>query len=252
MNAHTLTPVNSVNSVNPFNPFNPVNPFKRLSRLARVLPALFDLVRVARLLRPSRPSWFVSSVPAHIIPLRSFNPFYPVNPFKRLSRLVCAHLVLPALFDLVRIVRLVCIHLVSSAYVSSCPRCSIWCVCLVCLVSFALFDLVRVARLLHCSTQCVCVARLLRPSRLCYVVRPSWFVSSVSAHIIPLRSFKHVKPVNSFKRLSCSFDPFQIFRAFDSYNYPDNSGVSICLPPRALRRVKINFFKARRYSKCLT
>ena len=162
------------------------------------------------------------------------------------SRLVCVCLVLPALFDLARVC-LICLVSpalpVSVSYVSSCPRCSIWCVHLVSpalFVSFALFDLVRPSRLLRCLTQCVCIARLLRPSR------PSWFVSSVSAHIIPLRSFKHVKPVNSFKRLSCSFDPFQIFRAFDSYNYPDNSSVLICLPPQALRRVKINFFKARR------
>ena len=110
------------------------------------------------------------------------------------------------------------------------------------------------------SISCVCLGS----SRLCYAVR-LLRLSRLCCSYNPLTltlvySFKHVKPVNSFKRLVLlvllirppklfdPFDPFQIFQAFDSYNYPDNSSVSIpskCLPPHALQRVKINFFKRR-------
>ena len=130
---------------------------------------------------------------------------------------------------------------------------------------------VCLVRLSHSSISCVyqtisCVYLLClsRASISCVCVCLS--VLLCAAHITPLHSFKHVKRVNSFKRLvrlfcsSCSsllilppeqfdpFDPFQIFRVFDSYNYLSNSSVSIGsirLPLHALQRVKINFFKRR-------
>ena len=124
------------------------------------------------------------------------------------------------------------------------------------------------------SISCVYLMRLSNASVL---VRPNASISSISsvlccaspasvpvcaAHITPLRlhSFTPLNMLNVLTPLSVSscsyrppklferFDPFQIFQAFDSYNYPDNSIVSIpskCLPPRALQRVKINFFKRR-------
>ena len=130
----------------------------------------------------------------------------------------------------VYLMRLVCVML--CVYLLRLSRSSVSCVCLVCLV---------------CVMLCVCV-------------------SSALLRNPPLNSFKHVKRVNSFKRPYASvllisfilppkqferfdpFDPFRIFQAFDSYNYLSNSSVSIgskCLPPRALQRVKINFFKRR-------
>ena len=132
---------------------------------------------------------------------------------------------------------------------------------------------------LRCSSPALlvfCVARLLRcssPASIsCVSSRASLsalFVSSAllcAAHITPLRlhSFTPLNMLNPLTPLSVSFcssysyrppklferfDPFQIFQAFDSYNYPDNSSVSIgsiCLPPHALQRVKINFFMRRR------
>ena len=119
----------------------------------------------------------------------------------------------------------------------------------------------------------LCYAMLFCASISCvYLVRlfcSSWFVSSVSVHLsclfyasvssrfvssvlcvclvcsARLARLVHILPPEQFKRFD-PFDPFQIFQAFDSYNYLSNSSGSIgsnCLPPRALRRVKINFFK---------
>ena len=130
----------------------------------------------------------------------------------------------------------------------------------------------------YASISCVYLVRPSYASRLCYAVRLSRAshpmhpspasVPVCAAHITPVRlhsftlvySFKRVKPVNSFKRLVLlvllvllirppeqfdPFDPFHPFQAFDSYNPLSNLSVSIRLPPRALRRVKINFFKRR-------
>ena len=134
-------------------------------------------------------------------------------------------------------------------------------------VSFVYF-----LRLSHASISCVYLMRLVYFMRLSRSYRfmrlgphcSTWSALFVSSALLcnPLTltlvySFKHVKPVNSFKRLSCSscsyrppklFERFDPFQAFDFYNYSDNSSVSIglkCLPPRALQRVKINFFKRR-------
>ena len=127
---------------------------------------------------------------------------------------------------------------------------------------------------LVCVMLCVHLFYLMRLSNASVLVRPNASISSVlccaspasvpvcAAHITPLRlhSFTPLNMLNVLTPLSVSscsyrppklferFDPFQIFQAFDSYNYPDNSSVSIpskCLPPRALQRVKINFFKRR-------
>ena len=162
----------------------------------------------------------------------------PLTPLSVSSVLCCASISFPYAVRLSRLSRLCfavrlsrsSISFVYLLRLSRLSRSSISCVCLVYLV---------------CVMLCVCLVRL----------------SSVRVLLTPLNSFKHVKRVNSFKRPCASvllvlfilppkqfdpFDPFQIFRAFDSYNYLSNSSVSIgskCLPPRALRRFKINFFK---------
>ena len=95
--------------------------------------------------------------------------------------------------------RLICIMLCVS---------SVLCYAFISSISFVC--LVR----LSCSSRssvsfvsCVYLIRLSNASCICYAVRlshASVYVSSVpvcAAHITPLRSFKHVKRVNSFKRL---------------------------------------------------
>ena len=66
-------------------PFDPM----RLSNASALLVfCVARLSRMSRLCYAVRPSWFVSSVPAHIIPLRSFKHVKPVNSFKRLVLLI--------------------------------------------------------------------------------------------------------------------------------------------------------------------
>ena len=103
--------------------------------------------------------------------------------------------------------------------------------------------LMRLVCVMLCVS-CVCAC-------LCCSYNPPYAPLNVLNPLTPLSvsscSSCSYQPPKLFERFD-PFDPFQIFQAFDSYNYPDNSSVSIpskCLPPRALQRVKINFFKQR-------
>ena len=151
--------------------------------------------------------------------------------------------------DPVRVVRLVRLSH-ASRLVRPCPRCS----------SRASISCVRL--------WCVYLLRLCPASnlvRLCVLL--------CAAHSTPLHSFKHVKRVNFFKRPYASvllvlfvsthitpraiqaFHPFQAFNSYNPLSNSIHSIPSICLPPHAFRRVKINFFKLMEKptdSKCLT
>ena len=125
------------------------------------------------------------------------------------------------------------------------------------------------------SISCVHLVRLSRLSRLCYAVRPSRASVSFVSFVLCCASISCVHLVRlSNASVSCAsiscvcssrfilfvsfilppeqfdpFDPFHLFhpfQAFDSYYPLSNSSVSIpsiCLPPHAFQRVKINFFK---------
>ena len=165
-----------------------------------------------------------------------------VNSFKRLSRLSrlcyavrpsrasisCVHLVRPsnasvscASISCVYLVRPSCASVSFVSFVLCCA--SISCVCLVCLVCVMLC--VHLVRLSNASVSCASIS----------CVCSSRFILFVS-FILPPEQFD-------------PFDPFHLFhpfQAFDSYYPLSNSSVSIpsiCLPPHAFQRVKINFFK---------
>ena len=140
-------------------------------------------------------------------PSHSFNPVNSFNPFKRLSRsfVSCDYLV--------RLSRSF-VSCVSCASLVRLSRSFVSCVSCASISVVRLSRLCYAVRLSRSFVSCVSCASI-SVVRLCYAVCLSWFVSPVPTHITPLRSFKRVKPVNSFKR------------------------------PGALRRVKINFFKAR-------
>ena len=116
------------------------------------------------------------------------------------------------------------------------------------------------------SISCVYLLRLSLASNSCvYLVRLCCCVLLIRPPYTPLSMLNVLTPLTLLTPLSvsfrlscssCSYNPLSnssvpsipIIRAFDSYNYLSNSSVSIGsirLPPHALRRVKINFFKRR-------
>ena len=145
-------------------------------------------------------------------PVDSFNPVNSFNSFKRLSRssisfVSCSSVSSPALLvhlvHLVSFVHLVCVMLCVSFWFVSCVylmrlRCSspALLVCLVCLVCVMLCVSCVYLMRLRCSSSASISSVLCGASILVRLV-----CACLCAHIIPLRFFKHVKPVNSFKCL---------------------------------------------------
>ena len=208
-----------VNSFNPINSFNPVNSFKRLVRLSRSSISFVYLVRPSRLCYAVRPSRLCYAVRLSWF-VSSISFVYLVRP----SRLCYA-------------VRLVLVR--SNASI-----------------------LVRLVCVMLCVSFWFGPMRPSRPSRLCYAVRLLRLVCAcLCCPYNPLTltlvySFKHVKRVNSFKRLvllvSAHTDPLnystlittRIIRAFRSVYLLEHCN--------ALKSISLSEEESPRGSKCLT